>query len=81
MAVTAFLLHRVAGSISWDRFINGPSGSAAEEQTDAENNWIRVKDELKKAKQDILNKILPEAFAVVREASRRTSKGKDVSAI
>lgn len=45
----------------------------SEEQTDAENNFNRLKEELKKAKQDILNKILPEAFAVVREASKRTT--------
>ncbi len=44
-----------------------------EEQTDAENNFNRLNEELKKAKQDILNKILPDAFAVVREASRRTT--------
>jgi len=43
-----------------------------EEQTDAENNFNRSKEELKKTKQDILNKILPEAFAVVREVSLRT---------
>lgn len=43
-----------------------------DDQTDAENNFNRLKEELKKAKQNILNKILPEAFAVVREASRRT---------
>lgn len=43
-----------------------------EDMTDAENNFNRVKQELKKVKQDTLNKILPEAFAVVREASRRT---------
>ena len=43
-----------------------------DEQTDTENNYLRIKEELKKAKQEILNKILPEAFAVVREASRRT---------
>lgn len=43
-----------------------------EDRTDAENNVNRVKTELKAVKQNALNAILPEAFAVVREASRRT---------
>ena len=43
-----------------------------QERTDAENNFDRIKAELKKVKQDAINTILPEAFAVVREASRRT---------
>ncbi len=41
---------------------------------DIERSYDAAKAELHKAKQDALNSILPEAFAVVREASRRVLK-------
>jgi len=44
----------------------------ADDRTDAENNLTHSKEELKRAKQAALSAILPEAFAVAREASRRT---------
>ena len=43
-----------------------------EEREDLEKEVAGLKDELKKMTEDTLDKILPEAFAVVREAGKRT---------
>jgi preprotein translocase subunit SecA len=43
-----------------------------QERQDTEVQLLKLKDELKKKTQDSLDKILPQAFAVVREAGKRT---------
>ncbi|MBL7198435.1 MAG: preprotein translocase subunit SecA, partial [Candidatus Omnitrophica bacterium] len=43
-----------------------------EEREDLEKEVVGLKDKLKKITEDILDKILPEAFAVVREVGKRT---------
>jgi len=46
--------------------------SSQEEKEDLEREFRRLKDELKKSTENVLDAILPEAFAVVREAGKRT---------
>src|SRR3989338_10183198 len=48
------------------------NAASSEEQEHFTNELERARENLKKARKDALDEILPDAFAIVREASKRT---------